>query len=432
MCIHGMRGVGKTSIAKQFCNIASGNPLLLDHLELSHLFDKNLFCVPTIFFPCDDTIKDANDLFRKLLADRDSIQGICRFNNGIILQRVKEKQTDTAKLAFRFLEASSSTEIETEKVVVVPDPVAAFKSVTSEIADAAGTAHVLVVIDEFERIAKKIEIASIMRTSPAVKFVIVGIADDFKTLIKDHESVARQLAEGTIIIRPMDPKSLIEIIRRGELTFAGSLSFDDSVTKKIASLAAGFPHWVHLLAKYSAIVAVDRQSAVVETNDLNRALQDLVSRRLEPEYEDRYMSVASGSASKELVLRVFAFDRSEEQNVKELYKRLAGRGVKRQTAAVYKGMLEEAGVLRRVRRGFCRFEKPLFKVYCTIRPPIYAEAKKANIFLTTRIRKITPGMLHFNFGATVLKSFQDIRIIDGGTIIDWNIQKRDGDPEIPP
>ncbi len=403
LCIHGMRGVGKTSIAKQLSLIAAGNPVLLDLLKKPELFDPNLFCLPTIFFSCDDTIANAEGLFRKLLSDRDSLSGICRFNNGTILQRVKQRHTESAKLTSHLLEASETSETEIENVVAELDPVAAFKSVTGEIADTTGKNHVLVVIDEFERVCDKVGIASIIRTSPAAKFVMVGIAEDIKKLIADHESVARQLAEGTIVIRPMDLKSLIEIIRRGEVTFGGHLVFDDAVIRRIASLASGFPHWVHLLAKYSAISATERGSSRTELVDLNQALNDLVSRRLEPEYEDRYLSVASGSVAKELVLRVFAYDRSEEHNVKRLYQQLADLGVRRETAAVYVGILAKSGVLRRVRRGFYRFEKPLFKAYCAIRPPVYPEGRKTNVLLRSRTREVNSTMIKFNLDDAVLE-----------------------------
>jgi hypothetical protein len=306
-------------------------------------------------------------------------------------------------LTSHLLEASETSETEIENVVAELDSVAAFKSVTSEIADATGKSHVLVVIDEFERVSNKVGIASIIRTSPAVKFVMVGIAEDIKKLIADHESVARQLAEGTIVIRPMDLKSLIEIIRRGEVSFSGHLGFEDAVIRRIASLASGFPHWVHLLAKYSAIAATERESPRIELVDLSQALNDLVSRRLEPEYEDRYLSVASGSVAKELVLRVFAYDRSEEHNVKRLYGQLADLDVRRETAAVYVGILAKSGVLRRVRRGFYRFERPLFKAYCAIRPPVYPEARKTNVLLRSRTREVSPRMIKYNLDDVVLQ-----------------------------
>ena len=94
------------------------------------------------------TLKDSNDLFRKLLADRDSLDGIARYNDGIILRRTKEKRTQSAKLTFRLLEAVEKKEYEIENIVAELDPVAAFKAVTSEIVDLATSGSIVVVIDE--------------------------------------------------------------------------------------------------------------------------------------------------------------------------------------------------------------------------------------------------------------------------------------------
>lgn len=129
-------------------------------------------------FYCDDTIKDANDLFRKILADRDSLNGICQYNNGIILKKTKTKTTHTAKLVYKLLEVAQTDEKETEDVFADLDPVSAFKSVTAEIVDSADTENILVVIDEFERVSTKIGIAGIIKTCPHVKFILVGISED--------------------------------------------------------------------------------------------------------------------------------------------------------------------------------------------------------------------------------------------------------------
>ena len=127
ICISGKRGVGKSSIAKQLRLVASGLPDLTDLINRPDLFDPDVFNLPSVYFYCDDTIKDADDLFRKILADRDSLNGICKYNDGIILKKTKVKTTQTAKLALRLLEAASTDEKETDNIVAGLDSVAAFK-----------------------------------------------------------------------------------------------------------------------------------------------------------------------------------------------------------------------------------------------------------------------------------------------------------------
>lgn len=164
ICIYGKRGVGKSSIARQLRLVASGYTALTDLIGRPDLFDPSLFNLPSVYFYCDDTIKNADDLFRKILADRDSLNGICQYNNGIILKKTKTKHSRTAKLIYNLLEASASEEQETENLVAELDPVSAFKSVTAEIVESANTNSMIVVIDEFERVATKIGIAGIIKT----------------------------------------------------------------------------------------------------------------------------------------------------------------------------------------------------------------------------------------------------------------------------
>ena len=144
VCIYGKRGVGKSSIAKQLRLVAAGYSALADLIGHPDLFDPDLFKLPTVYFYCDDTIQDANDLFRKLLSDRDSLNGIARYNDGVILRRTKAKKSRTARLTLKLLEAAETEECETENIVAEIDPVSAFKSVTSEIVDSAQSNSIVV------------------------------------------------------------------------------------------------------------------------------------------------------------------------------------------------------------------------------------------------------------------------------------------------
>ena len=58
ICIYGGRGVGKSSIAKQLRLVASGLSTLTDLIERPELFDTDIFPMPSVYFYCDDTIKD--------------------------------------------------------------------------------------------------------------------------------------------------------------------------------------------------------------------------------------------------------------------------------------------------------------------------------------------------------------------------------------
>lgn len=376
VCIYGKRGVGKSSIAKQLRLVAAGYPALADLIGHPDLFDPDLFKLPTVYFYCDDTIQDANDLFRKLLSDRDSLNGIARYNDGVILRRTKAKKSRTARLTLKLLEAAETEECETENIVAEIDPVSAFKSVTSEIVDSAQSNSIVVVIDEFERVSNKVGIASIIRTCPHVKFILVGISEDIRSLISDHESITRHFAEGTIRINPMTSEMLIEILRRAE-TILREIKFDDEVIANIVALADGYPHWVHLLGKWSCIDVVEHNSKTVRMENFHRALERIV--RNEPFHEDLYMEATKGKKEKELMLKILTLYKEDKFNPEEEYNVAETHGISYVAWQEYIHYLISKGIIHPVEHRFTRFRDIRFKVYSKIRPPLYAENDISNI-----------------------------------------------------
>lgn len=370
VCIYGKRGVGKSSIAKQLRLVASGYPTLTDMIGHPELFDQDLFCMPSVYFYCDDTIENANDLFRKLLSDRDSLDGIARYNDGIILRRTKEKKSRTARLTFNLLQAAETDECEIENIVAELDPVSAFKAVTSEIVDCANSTNIVVVIDEFERISSKMGIASILRTCPQVKFILVGVSQDLRSLIADHESVSRQLAEGTIKINPMTSEMLVEILKRAEALIQG-IRFADEVITQIVVMSDGYPHWVHLLGRWSCIDAIEHNDKIVKIPNLLRAIERLVKN--EPLQEELYMYITEGDKTNELILKILSLEKQEKINPQEIYNAAKSYGISYGAWRGFIARLIDNNILAKIENNFTFFKDTRFKIYIKIRPPLYSE-----------------------------------------------------------
>jgi Cdc6-like AAA superfamily ATPase len=398
ICIYGKRGVGKSSIAKQLRLVASGYPALTDLIKRSDLFDPDLFNFPSVYFYCDDTIKDADDLFRKILADRDSLNGICQYNDGIILKKTKTKTTQTAKLACRLLEASEIGEQETENIVAGLDSVSAFKSVTAEIVDSANTDSIVVVIDEFERVSSKIGIASIIKTCPHVKFILVGISEDLRSLIIDHESVGRHFSEGTIKINPMTDEMLIEILKRAE-TIIKEIKFEEQVIARIIELANGYPHWVHLMGKLSCIDVVECNGKTVQMENFQRALEKIV--KSEIIHEDNYMRATSGLKDKEKMLKILASDKEDKLNPEEKYKVAEEYGISYAGWQYYIQNLIKSDILQQIQYHFTSFKDIRFKVYCKLRPPLYPENSIENLTDEKKYTGITYAVWDFKLDENV-------------------------------
>lgn len=134
----------------------------------------------------------------------------------------------------------------------------------------------IVIIDEFDRIADKTgalfsdTIKTLSDQSAPATVVLVGVADTVETLIREHESVERALAQ--IRVPRMSPDELNEIITLG-LKEVGMAIRDDARARLVA-LSQGLPHYTHLVGLYAArnanrnsrleVDRIDIQAGVVE------------------------------------------------------------------------------------------------------------------------------------------------------------------------
>lgn len=138
----------------------------------------------------------------------------------------------------------------------------------------------LVVIDEFDRvvdqrarslIADTIKLLS--DTGLSVTILIVGVARTVSELIGEHPSIERNLRQ--IEMPVMSQQELVEIIDKGLDIL--KLSMDNKVKTKIASISQGFPHYTHLLAKYSVERALSAGRNEISSADFDEAITGAVS-----------------------------------------------------------------------------------------------------------------------------------------------------------
>ncbi|MFP3941741.1 MAG: AAA family ATPase, partial [Thermoanaerobaculia bacterium] len=113
----------------------------------------------------------------------------------------------------------------------------------------------LLIIDEYDRVQDSqthTRMAELIKAfsdaASSSKLVIVGVADSIRGLIGEHTSLSRSLAQ--IKLDRMSREELADIITRGEERTA--VRFRPQITERIVALADGFPHYVHLVALYSA------------------------------------------------------------------------------------------------------------------------------------------------------------------------------------
>lgn len=143
-----------------------------------------------------------------------------------------------------------------------------------EIASQHGGGQVIV-IDEFDRVQDHAVRRLFADTIKALSdrgidatIVLVGVADSVDQLVDAHPSIERSIAQ--IHMPTMSNDELAEIIDLG--MSVAELTVEDAFRDDVVRLAHGLPNYVHLLAQNSARVAIDNGRTHVLRSDLDKGI----------------------------------------------------------------------------------------------------------------------------------------------------------------
>ncbi len=222
LAIVGNRGIGKSSLARQVIRMATGDNTLIEKSLDHRVFERHDFLA--MYFACGDAVRTSDDLLESLGAERRTESGAQK--------AIAQHSIDTV-----------------------------FTNVVRELANQGLAKHgILIVVDEFDRIGDPAGFASFLKSLatnvPAVKFCLVGVAQDIKELMKEHESTDRLFAGSIVRLAAMTDDELAEIVRTAEAAIDSYLTFDHGATKRLVSDAK-------LFANRSALFANDAESAMI-------------------------------------------------------------------------------------------------------------------------------------------------------------------------
>jgi len=292
IAIVGNRGIGKTSLARQVLHMASGDNSLLEKLN----FPLSGRCdFVTMYFACGDAVKTSDDLLDRLLTSGDCL------SNWIydIPKAKKEIEAYQPKFNVGFvgLDGEKKTETESQKAVGHHSIDAVFTNVVRELAKQKLAKHgILIVVDEFDRIGDPKGFASFLKSLatnvPAIKFCLVGVAQDIKELMKEHESTDRLFAGSIVRLPQMDDEELAEIVRTAERSIGDFIIFNDEATGSLATLAQGHPYMVHLIGKYALRHAFQQKISVVTAPLVTATLKNIAESGADPVLEGRYQKAS--------------------------------------------------------------------------------------------------------------------------------------------
>ncbi len=242
----------------------------------------------------------------------------------------------------------------------------------------------LFIFDEFDSVTNdetKMRFADTIKSlsdnASHVTILIVGIADSVNDLIGEHPSLERCLKQ--IRMPRMSDEELKSIIQNGlELL---EMNIQDDVSQKIVRLSLGFPHFTHLLAKYSATSAIGSGSDFITDDHFESAIENCI-RNTDQTIRNSYQkaTITSREESKfEDVIWACATaptDEYETFSTNDLigpYYSITKERVRSQSLTYYLSrfcteergrLLEKAGTSKNIRY---RFRNPLMRAYANLK-----------------------------------------------------------------
>ncbi|HEX6349155.1 MAG TPA: ATP-binding protein [Candidatus Dormibacteraeota bacterium] len=156
--------------------------------------------------------------------------------------------------------------------VVTPD------AVRRAILQLTSTTLPILIIDEFDRLNQDTRrgfadtVKMLSDDAVPVTVILVGVADTIDQLIDEHQSVERALVQ--IRMPRMSLAEIDSVITNG-LSELG-MSAEPGATARIARLSQGLPHYAHLLGLHAARGAIDSQSLLVSTSNVDFAIDQAI------------------------------------------------------------------------------------------------------------------------------------------------------------
>ena len=368
--LYGQRGVGKSSLARQLAKLATNDRELISRLKQPPYVELDFL---PIYLACDDSIKNIEMLMLRLLSDEEALAPWVPF-------RVVEKKSSgeigsTFSVKVIELGGKKADEITERAQEVETDIVSVFTSACRAVVRTGVAKHgLLIIVDEFDRIKNREGLASLLKTlgPESVTFALVGVATTVQDLVTEHESVARQLADGSVHVKPMRDEELAEIFDRAENLLGKKQIFDPAARSWIIKIARGHPFYVHLVGKHALLSAISVGKPVITEEIAKAALSEIALKGSAPIQEAMYKTAIGHSYTREVILKRFAERPENEIHTTELYAGIGRElGIESGTVSVYVGHLgsEKYGaVLSKTRERYYQFADSVFKAYAAARP----------------------------------------------------------------
>jgi len=128
------------------------------------------------------------------------------------------------------------------------------------------TDELLIIIDEFETVMNRADIAQYLKSVKNARFIIIGIAKTTIELIGQHPSIARDIH--AIELPSMTYEELRSILDIGSYILTPYCDFADAAKDEIVRLCYGSPYWCHFIAQSLVKQKLELAGSLVQFIDI--------------------------------------------------------------------------------------------------------------------------------------------------------------------
>lgn len=239
----------------------------------------------------------------------------------------------------------------------------------------------VIIVDEFDRLRDQetfTEVADLLKqlsvNSSFVKFCFCGVTDDLGALLAAHESVERYIFG--VQLGTLKHDDVWNLVR--DIASEFEIQFERGQEIRIGQIAAGYPHFAHLILKNCLMDAyengVDATTIPKETfrGGLNRSASQAAT-RLRTAYEnairkgtDRYIEVLFAVANSEHLNRQFKDIVSDYDRIMLHRKGRKGFDTSKNNAQDLRNAMNslvKRGYLKKGKTGWYQFQDPMLRSY---------------------------------------------------------------------
>jgi hypothetical protein len=254
--VYGERGCGKSSIAMMLYNVAQGKVEILDYYGLRQRLERrgrlSWLVGPTRkkfnAIWVDGFQKTVDEVIHAILTRRPEQYREGQFGPGLLsyLPTEADQIEVASKIGFDKVFIAQGEVKET----FIPQKPINMKEGFELAVQRYSTFNpddLIIIIDEFETVKDKGEIAQYLKSLKRVRFILVGIAQAATELIREHASIARDLHG--IQLAPMTDEELRFILQIGSYILSPVCTIADDATSEIVKYSHGAPYWCHFFGK---------------------------------------------------------------------------------------------------------------------------------------------------------------------------------------